>query len=164
MTKASKLGYRTIVICTYVPFYILKDRVTKRANIEGRGVSFDELKNNMLQMLPAIFETIRFADEAYILDNMVPLGNTPVSIHTSITNWEAYDDTDCCNNDTDCCNTTFNIDQLKQLVISVTSAQYDTYNDVKECELTFLNSLILSATNNKTPRWSVGLEQKTSKT
>jgi hypothetical protein len=96
MRKSYRYGYNNIGICPYVPYYELKKRVEIRAQEEGRDLSLDELKVNMILMLNNILKIGSSLDKFYMLDNLVAKGTTPKIILTSTYDVDALDNTECC--------------------------------------------------------------------
>lgn len=96
MRKSYRYGYNNIGICPYVPYYELKKRVEIRAQEEGRDLSLDELKVNMISMLNNILKIGSSLDKFYMLDNLVAKGTTPKIILTSTYDVDALDNTECC--------------------------------------------------------------------
>jgi len=99
ITLANKIGYNTIAIMPFVPFYLLKERVTLRAQKEGRAVKLEELILNLERILTKINDIIPLADEFIIVHNVVDIGKPPklmlnVKVDYSIKNGDNFK---CCN-------------------------------------------------------------------
>jgi len=89
-------GYNIIGICPFVPYFIIKNRIAKRAEEEGRNVSLKELIDNILNMLPNLIEIAIECDNFYVLNNTVSQDTTPeiiAHINYSIT---SRDNDKCC--------------------------------------------------------------------
>lgn len=83
----------------FVPFYLLKERVTLRAQKEGRAVKLEELILNLERILTKINDIIPLADEFIIVHNVVDIGKPPklmlnVKVDYSIKNGDNFK---CCN-------------------------------------------------------------------
>ena len=94
--KAMHNGYNIIGICPFVPYFIIKGRIIKRAEEEGRNVSLDELVSNVVNMLPNLISIAVECDIFYVLDNMVPQNTTPEIIAEINYSTTSRDDDKCC--------------------------------------------------------------------
>lgn len=146
-----KKGYEVIGVSPYVPFYVLKGRVAKRAEEEGRDVSEDELVNNMKQMLPKTFKMALEADEFYILDNDVPFGHPPEVLLSTNTDWKKFDDQKCSSRTIDAAKVAAVLSKLK-----ANTSQYTTdgEKEVYDIEVNFLEGLLAASQSGAPCEWA----------
>lgn len=89
-------GYNIIGICPFVPYFIIKGRIIKRAEEKGRNVSLDELSSNVINMLPKLLDIAVECDVFYVLDNTVSYDETPKILTKINYTPKSYDNTKCC--------------------------------------------------------------------
>jgi hypothetical protein len=135
--KAMHNGYNIIGICPFVPYYMIKGRIVKRAEEEGRNVSLKELIDNILNMLPKLIDIAVECDIFYVIDNTVPQGSMPEIIAKINYSIKSRDDQKCCIWD-------INNDRIDNLISIITSNR-DAYKEdieieIYNLELKFLNS------------------------
>jgi hypothetical protein len=145
-----KNGYRVIGASPYVPYYILKGRVEKRAEEEGRDVSTDELESNMKMFLPKLFDMVVQTDEFYILNNDVPFGHPPEVLLSSEIDWSKFDNQMCSTR-------TINKNAVEALLDKVKAASYKytkaSEREVHDTEVHFLQKLYEAADTGNPCEW-----------
>lgn len=146
-----KSGYKVIGVSPYVPYYILKGRVEKRAEDEGRDVSTDDLEKNMKMFLPKLFDMVHLTDAFFILNNDVPFGYPPEVLVASNIDWTKHDDQRCSTR-------TINKDAVQALLDKVKAARsnYVTASEleVHDIEVTFLQRMYEAADSGKPCEWA----------
>lgn len=146
-----KNGYKVIGVSPYVPYFVLKGRVEKRAEQEGRDVSTDELESNMMMFLPKLFDMILETDEFYILSNDVPFGHPPEVLVSSETDWTKFDNQKCSTR-------TINKNAVKALLdkVRAASSKYtkDSEKEIHATEMTFLQKMYAAAVSGNPCEWA----------
>jgi len=145
-----KNGYKVIGVSPYVPYFVLKGRVKKRANDKGRDVSTEELEGNIKSFLPKLFDMIYETDEFYILNNDVPFGHPPEVLISSAIDWTKFDKQMCSTR-------TINKNAVQALLDKVRSAssEYTTEREreIHAIEVTLLQKMYEAADSGNPCEW-----------
>jgi len=136
--KAMHNGYNIIGICPFVPYFIIKGRIIKRAEEEGRNVSLDELSSNVINMLPKLLDIAVECDIFYVLDNTVSYNETPKILTEINYSAKSYDDKKCCEWKIN----TVTINNLISLLYDNINKYDNNEQYIYNIELTFLKKLI----------------------
>jgi len=90
-----KNGYDTMIIFTFLPFYELINRISKRAEEENRDLDLNYLMDNILNAYEKYSEYLYITGNFYILDNFVEKKENPILLLHTKMDFKKYDSENC---------------------------------------------------------------------